>query len=636
MGSLSDLFLKYGSLLEDAFDLDEDGDIVEKDASKVAEADTLFHNLFVSDMHQILTELGFDPHAPQHMNTSPWEYERPSWLSAMGMGGQSAYGSTAQNYTPATGMGGRVVTKVRTSRPDLVHGSGNGPPATSTGPAYGVPRPPGQQQQGQPGQQQPPPGQAGSSQPASMAGTSFGQKAPAIMQNLMRDFGLKDYQAAAIVGNIGAETGGFHDMQEVLPKGSQGRGGFGWAQWTGSRRNDFENYAKTNNLDPTSDEANYGFLKQEIATKYPGAIAALKNTTNPQDATIQWEGAYEGAGVKHYFGTPNNPGRVDYANQALSAYNNSQRLAQNNNQAQPQNTNVAQNTQGDITGGIAGNYNGFLKDPEGRLAGDKVQINPNVVQWLNKAGEALPTGWHAEVAVGPSQHTPGTYTTGAPSQVPKGLAADIRLVDPSGRVLPHLVAHSPQEDAEIRANPDFQHFKQLGDAYVMASGGNGRWGGNYGLADTMQYGTVTPEYPRGAKASQDLYTAAAAQAQQRSQTQIASNQQPQTPLASNVNQPSPVQVASSDTSHLPTSGSQPSVTPLQTAQNQNPASNPSASIETAVTKAAANLSPTPPLSPSDQTSPSTQNSSMQRNLLPSHRQLSERKSRVAIGLLRGI
>jgi tail lysozyme len=69
-----------------------------------------------------------------------------------------------------------------------------------------------------------------------MAGATFAQKAPGIMSNLTQDFGLTREQAAGLVGNFGAETGGFAKLQEVKPLVPGSRGGWGWAQWTGPRR----------------------------------------------------------------------------------------------------------------------------------------------------------------------------------------------------------------------------------------------------------------------------------------------------------------------------------------------------------------------------------------------------------------
>lgn len=143
-------------------------------------------------------------------------------------------------------------------------------------------------------------------------GGSFNQKAPGIMKQLMSDFGLNEIQAAAILGNLGHESGGFKYAQELNPR--SGRGGYGWAQWTGSRRKAFESWASQNGLNINSDAANYGFLKHELQTTHKNAISALKQT-NSLDAGVQaFERVFERAGVKHY------ESRNKYANSALESY----------------------------------------------------------------------------------------------------------------------------------------------------------------------------------------------------------------------------------------------------------------------------------------------------------------------------
>ncbi len=155
-------------------------------------------------------------------------------------------------------------------------------------------------------------GGGGGSGPAKfgMAGQSFDQKAPGIMKNLMSDFGLTKAQAAGVVANLGHESAGFTAYQEGKPLGG-GRGGAGWAQWTGPRRRAFEAWAARNNLDPRSDAANYGFLKHELTTTHSRALANLRQTGNAQDATRVFERDFEAAGVKHM------DRRYAYANRAM-------------------------------------------------------------------------------------------------------------------------------------------------------------------------------------------------------------------------------------------------------------------------------------------------------------------------------
>jgi hypothetical protein len=107
-----------------------------------------------------------------------------------------------------------------------------------------------------------------------------------LMSDLMRDFGLTRNQAAGFVGNLAHESGGFKTLQERNPTVKGSRGGYGYAQWTGSRRRSFESWAKARNLSVKSYEANYGFLKHEL-TKTPekSVLSKLKNAKTVAQAS---------------------------------------------------------------------------------------------------------------------------------------------------------------------------------------------------------------------------------------------------------------------------------------------------------------------------------------------------------------
>lgn len=92
------------------------------------------------------------------------------------------------------------------------------------------------------------------------------QIARQLLSDLKRDFGLTDAQAAGVVGNLMHESGSFQLMQEINPTVKGSKGGYGYGQWTGQRRKNFEDYAEKRGLSPTSYEANYGFMKHEIET----------------------------------------------------------------------------------------------------------------------------------------------------------------------------------------------------------------------------------------------------------------------------------------------------------------------------------------------------------------------------------
>jgi Phage tail lysozyme len=147
--------------------------------------------------------------------------------------------------------------------------------------------------------------------------TLFEQKAPAIMRKLMGDFDLDLESAAAILGNLGHESGGFRFLQEKKPLVPGSRGGYGWAQWTGPRRRQYEAYCLRNGLDPASDEANYGFLFVELKMTERAAVPAVKGAIGLREKVEAFELAFERAGVKHY------DGRMAWAMKALTAFKRS-------------------------------------------------------------------------------------------------------------------------------------------------------------------------------------------------------------------------------------------------------------------------------------------------------------------------
>ena len=130
---------------------------------------------------------------------------------------------------------------------------------------------------------------------APVQGKAFGAVGPRIMADLQKDFGLSKVQAASIVGNLGHESAGFSAFQEKNPRG--GRGGWGYAQWTGPRRRQFEAWAQAKGLDPKSYEANYGFLRHELQTSERGGIAAVKRQNTLEGGTAAFERSFERAGV---------------------------------------------------------------------------------------------------------------------------------------------------------------------------------------------------------------------------------------------------------------------------------------------------------------------------------------------------
>ncbi|MCW5697933.1 MAG: hypothetical protein KIS96_14530 [Bauldia sp.] len=120
------------------------------------------------------------------------------------------------------------------------------------------------------------------------------------MALLIRDFPIGVDDAAAVLGNWGHECGGFLSLQEISPTIPNSRGGYGWPQWTGPRRRNYEAYCKRNGLDPASDRANYGFAFAELKGPERKAIPALQGAKGLAAKVKAFELAYERAGKKHY------------------------------------------------------------------------------------------------------------------------------------------------------------------------------------------------------------------------------------------------------------------------------------------------------------------------------------------------
>lgn len=123
-----------------------------------------------------------------------------------------------------------------------------------------------------------------------------------LAQALMRDFGLSAAQAAGIIGNFMQESGGEHLPPDVNEGGHKGpprfSGGYGWAQWTGSRQDSFIAFAVNNGFMASArvnatDAANYAWLTNELTTGYTSTIVELKKQTTAIDAAVSFHATFE-------------------------------------------------------------------------------------------------------------------------------------------------------------------------------------------------------------------------------------------------------------------------------------------------------------------------------------------------------
>ncbi len=145
--------------------------------------------------------------------------------------------------------------------------------------------------------------------PTGGGGSSIGFK---LRGDLMASFGLARHQAAGIVGNLAHESANFTILQEIHPVVAGSRGGYGYAQWTGPRRRDFEAWVASKGLDPASYAANWGFLHHELtATWEKRVIPLIKGARTVEEATRIFSNKYLRPGAVHM------DSRIKYARKYL-------------------------------------------------------------------------------------------------------------------------------------------------------------------------------------------------------------------------------------------------------------------------------------------------------------------------------
>ena len=154
----------------------------------------------------------------------------------------------------------------------------------------------------------------------------FRAKAPQIMHDLMHELPLSAEDAAAILGSFGVETGGFKHREE-----SNGKG-YGWAMWTGDRRDDFDIWCVAHHLDPYNgddaeyDEACISFFLHEVVETWEKRVLtdggtidgvfypSLKDCSGLDNKTLSFWKLYERPG------TPHEDWRREMAHEALRLY----------------------------------------------------------------------------------------------------------------------------------------------------------------------------------------------------------------------------------------------------------------------------------------------------------------------------
>lgn len=104
--------------------------------------------------------------------------------------------------------------------------------------------------------------------------------------------GLRDFQAAAVIGNLQQES----RLNPVVSPGDGGRS-HGIAQWNGSRWKDLQDFASNSGLSPDSIEAQLGFLWHELETNPSAGLDQLEASTSIEEAVQVFQDMYERCGT---------------------------------------------------------------------------------------------------------------------------------------------------------------------------------------------------------------------------------------------------------------------------------------------------------------------------------------------------
>lgn len=144
----------------------------------------------------------------------------------------------------------------------------------------------------------------------------FFDKVGPYIHRLKSDMKCGKWDACVVLGAAGHESKGLTDMQEDKPTVPGSRGGYGWMQWTGPRRKEYEAFCARHKLNAASDEANYQFMVHELKNTYESKVmAALFKVSAFDDKVEVFEKEYLRSGVKNW------PSRQRWAQVALAAYN---------------------------------------------------------------------------------------------------------------------------------------------------------------------------------------------------------------------------------------------------------------------------------------------------------------------------
>jgi tape measure domain-containing protein len=119
-----------------------------------------------------------------------------------------------------------------------------------------------------------------------------------IAKSLQKALDLTPAQSAGVVGNLMRESGLNPRVNEGGAVGSpRGVGGYGLAQWTGTRQKDLVRFAG-GSAAAGDLQTQLRFMVSELMGPESRALASLRKTTTPEEAAVVFDRDYERSGIK--------------------------------------------------------------------------------------------------------------------------------------------------------------------------------------------------------------------------------------------------------------------------------------------------------------------------------------------------
>jgi hypothetical protein len=137
-----------------------------------------------------------------------------------------------------------------------------------------------------------------------------------VARRLKERLKLTNPQIAGVLGNFSQESGFNSRVNEGGAVGSPlGKGGYGFAQWTGDRQTNLVNFAKQRKKDPGDPSLQADFLISELEGPERSSLESLRGAVSPEQSALVFRRDFERAG------TPKDENRFKAARNVLGQLN---------------------------------------------------------------------------------------------------------------------------------------------------------------------------------------------------------------------------------------------------------------------------------------------------------------------------